>query len=327
MDSSLARMLRARNAGAATESVRGCPVCSGRRAPVDLRPDGVPLGYCGECGLWYVAAALSEDDISSLYESYWLLERPRELTSMEASAILKRAAAFPLDDRISRIQSLLPFKRGARLLDVGCGCGDFLAGCRAQGFTVFGQEINKDSAAFVERYLEIPVFCGWMDPESFVAKNGAMDVVVMNDVIEHPIDPVRLLRSAVATLRPGGLVMLVTPNGGQACLHNKPAEWTGFAVDLEHLQYFSAMTFQRLAEKESLIIEHLESYGHPAYGEAAAAGVPAGIDVKGRLRTALKRSVCLARAWDMAASVRASIQGRSEQFGTYHLCVIMRKVH
>ncbi len=155
---------------------------------------------------------------------------------------------------------------GKRLLDVGCGCGEFLAGARIRGASVFGNDISTEACAFVKDKLGIPVLQGPLSGPAFIEKFGQMDMIVMSDLIEHPVDPLSTFDSALKILKPGGLLLMHTPHGGAASDLRSAHEWIGFRVDLEHLQYLSTGTISVLASRYDCRIEHLENFWRSGVG-------------------------------------------------------------
>ena len=92
-------------------------------------------------------------------------------------------------------------RRSDRILDYGCGGGMFLRFLREQGYTnSFGYD------AYVAAYENPSVL------------NERYDVIVSWDVIEHDEDPRGLVRKLVGLLRPGGLLVIGTPNASQISL-------------------------------------------------------------------------------------------------------------
>src|SRR5581483_6261288 len=73
---------------------------------------------------------------------------------------------------------------------------------------------------------------------------GPYDVVVALNLIEHLTNPKAWLEQIQESLSPGGLLVLWTPNGGQAEVFGPG--WVGFRVDLDHLTYFSERNLSRL---------------------------------------------------------------------------------
>jgi len=95
-------------------------------------------------------------------------------------------------------------------LDVGFGEGALLRAAEAHGWQCAGIEVSPHALAFGHAR-------GWRVLDAKEADQQiearAFDVVTLVEVVEHVVDPVQMLRRAVAWLRPGGLLFLTTPNG------------------------------------------------------------------------------------------------------------------
>jgi SAM-dependent methyltransferase len=96
------------------------------------------------------------------------------------------------------------------LLDVGCGGGFFLQQCRQRGFDVTGLEVSRQGAErarvdFGDRILNLAL------EDANLAENS-FDVVSLNNVLEHFLDPVGALSKVRSLLVPGGLVTVSVPN-------------------------------------------------------------------------------------------------------------------
>jgi SAM-dependent methyltransferase len=109
-----------------------------------------------------------------------------------------------------RLQKVATLSRPpGRLLDVGCGDGAFLREAAGHGWIVRGTEFSPAGAGFA-RAAGVPVFGGelWearLPGESF-------DVITCWHVIEHVADPRRLVGEMHRLLRPGGVLVMATPN-------------------------------------------------------------------------------------------------------------------
>jgi SAM-dependent methyltransferase len=99
---------------------------------------------------------------------------------------------------------------GNRVLDVGCSTGYLAMVLSRRGNRVVGIELDPDAADRAREWCE-DVFVG--DAETIDTHlGGAFDVVLCADVVEHMRDPEAFLRRATRSLRPGGRIVLSTPN-------------------------------------------------------------------------------------------------------------------
>jgi SAM-dependent methyltransferase len=100
-----------------------------------------------------------------------------------------------------------------RLLDVGCGTGNFLRAASDSGYLVAGVELDPAAAHFARSYsprsrvFDVPL-------ESFRSNhpNDIFDVVTFFEVLEHQAEPNEFLAEIRACLRPRGFIALSVPN-------------------------------------------------------------------------------------------------------------------
>jgi 2-polyprenyl-3-methyl-5-hydroxy-6-metoxy-1,4-benzoquinol methylase len=97
----------------------------------------------------------------------------------------------------------------ARLLDIGCGEGEFLAEMQALGWSVEGIEPASD-AVTVARARGVPVLHGTLAETSL--DPAAFDAITYRLVFEHLREPAAALRTCRHALRPRGILWIATPN-------------------------------------------------------------------------------------------------------------------
>jgi 2-polyprenyl-3-methyl-5-hydroxy-6-metoxy-1,4-benzoquinol methylase len=103
-----------------------------------------------------------------------------------------------------------PFCRNGRLLDVGCGNGDHLSRMRGYGWEVAGIEPDPAAARVARDRHGLEVHEGTVEDAPFAARS--YDALTCCHVIEHIGAPQAFLRSMVRFLKPGGRLVIVTPN-------------------------------------------------------------------------------------------------------------------
>jgi SAM-dependent methyltransferase len=102
-----------------------------------------------------------------------------------------------------------------RILDVGCGSGIFLDYLKRTipGADLFGFDLNAELLdQLANRGFEVfPHTCDNFDKAS-AAEKTQFDAIAMLQVLEHASEPITFLKSFLRLLRPGGLLILTTPN-------------------------------------------------------------------------------------------------------------------
>jgi 2-polyprenyl-3-methyl-5-hydroxy-6-metoxy-1,4-benzoquinol methylase len=100
---------------------------------------------------------------------------------------------------------------GARVLDVGCSTGYLARPLAERGCTIVGIELDEATAAVARDVCE-EVLVGDVERLELPFPPASFDVVLCGDLIEHLRDPRRFLERVRPLLRPGGRVVLTTPN-------------------------------------------------------------------------------------------------------------------
>jgi SAM-dependent methyltransferase len=232
-----------------TRSVEACPVCGhpGKvvHSSITDRAYGVPGHWqileCSYCQSGFLNPVPVADDLPRCYAGGYYTHEAPPAASMGSSKLisLMRAAvlsvqkgyrhlqpATPLAPAIGYLSMLIPivrrrasfnygdmvipFHKGGRLLEIGCGGGYYLAVMRLLGWTVCGIEPDPVAAEVAARVAGCPVHVGTIDDAPF--EPNSFDAIVCNHVIEHVYDPKSFVSSAARLLAKGGLMAVQTPN-------------------------------------------------------------------------------------------------------------------
>ena len=130
---------------------------------------------------------------------------------------------------------------GGDLLEVGCGYGYLLDEAKDLFRQRVGTEFSPVAAAHA-RETGAQIFLGGVDQ---LPHDAMFDAALAIQVIEHIYDPVGFMKQLVSHIRPGGYVLLATPDIGGALRKTMGKGWPSFKVP-EHVVYFDFQTLQRL---------------------------------------------------------------------------------
>ncbi len=143
----------------------------------------------------------------------------------------------------------------ARVLDVGCGAGATLALLAERGATTrYGIERNPTAAA-TARGVATEVWVGDVEQLEPPLADGTVDLIVYGDVLEHLVDPWRLLRRFRRLLAPGGRAVTSVPNIAHyevlrdLLLHDEFRYRDDGILDRTHLRFFTHRTLRRMLEE------------------------------------------------------------------------------
>lgn len=99
---------------------------------------------------------------------------------------------------------------GRRVLDLGCGVGEYVRAFAARGAYALGCDIEAPRLAEAQRRGSTRVLCAAGEALPFAT--GALDVIVLNEVLEHVQDDRAAMREVARALAPGGIAIVFAPN-------------------------------------------------------------------------------------------------------------------
>ncbi len=139
----------------------------------------------------------------------------------------------------------LPARRGARLLEIGCGRGDTLQTLSDSGWISEGVDFDPRVVA-AARARGLQVRLGSLAAQQF--PEDYFDAVAMSHLIEHVHDPLALLSESRRIMKPGARIVLVTPNARSVMHGLFGSSWR--SLDLpRHLYLFTPETLVALASR------------------------------------------------------------------------------
>lgn len=150
-----------------------------------------------------------------------------------------RGLVAALEERLAAQGRALP---GMRILDIGCFSGELLELFQEKGADVYGCELQEDAVRIANEKLPGRIFKTDVFSNDFPAMT--YDVVVMSGVIEHVVDPEKLLRRATEMLVPEGTLMVQTPDSGSVLARIMRKHWPPCAP-VEHIHLFSRRSMER----------------------------------------------------------------------------------
>jgi len=143
----------------------------------------------------------------------------------------------------ARFARLPSYVAGGRVLDVGCGNGNHLYSLRELGWQVVGVEPDAEAARYARMELGLDVRPTTLEEAGLATES--VDVALMLHVLEHVPDPLRTLHEVHRILKPGGYLMVETPDvaGWPARLFRS---WWFHLDAPRHLYLFTSHTLSAL---------------------------------------------------------------------------------
>jgi len=218
-----------------------CRICGSTRIHYRFITNGSPVCQCEDCDFMFVNPQPSEEKLAEIYKADYFLGSESDYGEKSVSGMKSRTAEMYLN----HLLEYSGVKRG-RLIEIGCGNGDFIALAKKKGFEVKGIEISGYAANTANaRIGEDCVVCGTLEKTELPSEY--FDICVLFDVIEHVYDPVGFLRKIHELLKPDGVIFIVTPSLDSWSARLMKSNWVEFKT--EHLHYFNRQTIQNILAK------------------------------------------------------------------------------
>jgi SAM-dependent methyltransferase len=120
------------------------------------------------------------------------------------------ATPLNLAKRLAVIRQYAGDVRGRRVVDCGCGAGDYVHALRQLGADAWGIEYSREKLASAPAPVAGRVAVG--DLHHIALGEGTMDLALLNEVLEHVPDDRCALREVHRVLTPGGMLLIFSPN-------------------------------------------------------------------------------------------------------------------
>ena len=246
----------------AANAVSACPICGAAAA---LRHGGMyddRYGYrglfevrrCATCGHCHTGAQFDSAGLSDLYTRYY----PRAAFQVDQYRVPSESHGIGGWWSGERSAAFRWIPRGVRVLDIGCGVCETLGYHQSRGCEVYGVEADENVRRIAEQY-GFDVRVGLFDADAYPRE--FFDYVTLDQVIEHMVDPLTVMRGVAKALKPGGVAVVSTPNSGGWGARVFGRKWINWHVPY-HLQHFTRRSMALLAAKAGLSVTGARTLTH-----------------------------------------------------------------
>ena len=199
-----------------------------------------PVDYvvCKNCGLISQSPVPHMDLLPGFYPDEYRNYLP---VNGGVFSLLKKLQFYNLAGKI--IKSL---NKKAKILEIGFGNGQLLLALKQKGFeNLYGTDFtNKSFSSLNNLGIKLAV----SNTEENFPFGEKFDAIIMNNVIEHFTNPIKVLKNCQSNLAKNGRIALITPNSNALEFSIFKRYWAGFHAP-RHVFIFNDNNMKLLSKK------------------------------------------------------------------------------
>jgi 2-polyprenyl-3-methyl-5-hydroxy-6-metoxy-1,4-benzoquinol methylase len=238
------------------ETILKCPVCEMSDfthfleiKDYFLTRENFKIQKCDACGFKFVNPRPDKFEIGRYYQSDEYISHDAKSMNL-VNRIYKIARVFSVKNKFKIV---CKHSRTGKILDIGCGTGEFLSYCKTRGFNITGVEPNDKAGAYARQINNIPVVKSLADIKT---GHSSFICITMWHVLEHIHDLNETLEKVKSLLSPEGIFIVAVPNCNSWDAQKYGNFWAAYDVP-RHLHHFVDTTLNKLVSKHGFEIRNM----------------------------------------------------------------------
>lgn len=228
-----------------------CPWCESENAQLHielkdlfLTQEPFKILECKDCGLLYTTPRPIKEKIGKYYKS----EKYYSHQENKAGFIPKVYEKVKSINLKNKYNIVTEKTTKGKILDIGCGVGDFLHTMELKGWECTGVEPSEEAKAIARKRIKAELFTS-EEQENLI--DSSFDIITMWHVLEH-VDALRWqIQQLYRLCKPGGRIIIALPNYKSYDGQYYRAEWAAYDVP-RHLNHFNKETLIKIFEENQL---------------------------------------------------------------------------
>ena len=232
-----------------------CPVCNSKSInPLLTVKDYIVsnedfvIWHCSSCTLRFTQDAPVEAAMGKYYKSPDYISHTN-IDKGFLNKMYQRVRNYTVQNKSKLVISSTATLQG-KLLDVGCGTGDFLNAIKKEGWVVTGLEPDEEARTLAKKLYDLNVF----DSTSINSLSiNSFDAITLWHVLEHVHDLHGYVDQLKELIKSNGKMFIAVPNYQSLDADIYRLHWAAYDVP-RHLYHFTPKAMHMLMEKHSLSI-------------------------------------------------------------------------
>ena len=247
------------------EKILACPICGGKdhKKHLEGKDHNVSgkffaITECTGCGFRFTNPRPKEKHIYKYYQSKNYISHSSTKKGLINKVYhLVRSYQFLKKKKVIQISSNM--KKG-KILDIGCGSGDFLKYMDSSGWDADGIETDEGARIIAEKKLGRKI----EENLDLLREENKYDVISMWHVLEHVYDVENYLKKVNKLLKKSGVLVVGVPNCASYDAKKYKGNWVAYDLPI-HLSHFRKKNIEALAKKSSFKLKEIKPLFFDAY--------------------------------------------------------------
>ncbi|MDX2248840.1 MAG: class I SAM-dependent methyltransferase [Bacteroidia bacterium] len=243
-----------------------CPVCDSTDIHPALTPsdhtvsgESFEVWHCQNCSFRFTQNIPVANEIGSYYQSEDYISHSNTRKGI-VNQLYQIVREITLRGKRNLIQNLSGKKNG-RILDIGCGTGEFLGKMKNSGWETLGLEPDEGARNLASQNHGLTVF---PSAQLFALENGTYDVITLWHVLEHVHELKPYIQKIHALLKTDGLLIIAVPNYQSFDAEKYGNFWAAYDVP-RHLYHFSPGSMKQLLKTQQFFIREMRRMPFDAF--------------------------------------------------------------
>lgn len=235
------------------EKISNCPICNSSQflsflscKDYTVSRETFQIVECNSCHFKFTNPRPEEQNLGAYYKSETYISHSNTSKGFVNSAY-QTVRKYTL---LKKLQLISRYYKTGKILDIGCGTGEFLNICKNAKWEVLGIEPDADARKkSIEKYgLDVRE-----ELEIKSLKNEEFDVISMWHVLEHVPNLNDRIEDLKRLIKPNGMIIVAVPNLTSLDAKIYKEHWAAYDLP-RHLYHFSPKDIEAVFKNHGLTV-------------------------------------------------------------------------
>ena len=233
-----------------------CPVCNKSEllpflncVDYTVSRETFSIVSCKNCGFKFTNPRPADADLGKYYKSDNYISHSNTKKGI-VNYLYQVVRKHTLEKKLSLVNSL---GSKGKILDVGCGTGEFLSICKRGGWETLGIEPDQDAKALGIKNYGLSVL---QETALKTLPESSFDIISMWHVLEHVPNLNERLRDLKKILKPGGSIIVAVPNCSSKDALRYKQFWGAYDAP-RHLWHFTPKDIQAIFSEQGMRVDRI----------------------------------------------------------------------